>query len=249
MTSKVPAAVQNMITHCRLPLRFDPQRLAADLELALGEAWTSHFVSENYRGHWNALSLRSAGGSEEDILAHELPADAYRDTPLLQRCGYLRELLSAFHCPLKSVRLMRLGAGSEIKEHSDPGCGYEYGELRLHIPIVTSPAVEFYLDGQKVAMQPGECWYLNFSLPHRVLNAGSADRIHLVIDCSLSPWLDSLFKALDFSALERYGTSVRHLDNNIAGLEKLDTPAARLALRSLQAQKAEIEAARLARGT
>jgi hypothetical protein len=38
-------------------------------------------------------------------------------------------------------------------------------------------------------MKEGECWYLNFNLPHRVKNSGTADRIHLVIDCVVNDWL------------------------------------------------------------
>ena len=42
-------------------------------------------------------------------------------------------------------------------------------------------------------MQPGEAWYLNFNLPHSVANRGTTDRIHLVIDCVMNPWLDAFF--------------------------------------------------------
>jgi quercetin dioxygenase-like cupin family protein len=240
----MPMSGGGLIKHCQLPLRFDAERLAADLSVAEAENWTQHFVSQNYRGDWNALPLRSVAGSMQDIHAHPHPAEDFAATDILRRCNYFQQVLAAFQCPLMSVRLMRLGPGSEIKQHNDPGTGYEFGELRLHIPIVTSPEVEFYLDDERIVMLPGECWYLNFALPHRVVNAGKSARVHLVIDCQLNPWLDAMFLALGFSAVERCGTQERLLDNNIAGLLQLDSPAAKLALKTLQAQKAEIENAR-----
>jgi hypothetical protein len=70
--------------------------------------------------------------------------------------------------------------------------GEEGGDVRLHIPVVTNPSVEFYLAGRRVPMQAGECWYLDLSLPHRVQNLGASERVHLVIDCVLNDWLRAL---------------------------------------------------------
>ena len=84
------------------------------------------------------------------------------------------------------------GPGSIIKEHKDFKLGFEDGEIRLHIPILTNPSVEFILDGARVLMNEGECWYLNLNLPHRVANRGTSDRIHLVVDCVLNDWLREL---------------------------------------------------------
>lgn len=236
-----------MITHCRLPFRFDAARLRADLDRAAGLPWSRHFLSDNYRGEWSALALRAIAGGENNIYAHPHPPEDYGDTEVLAACAYLREVLARFRCPLGSVRLMKLAPGSQILEHVDPGCGYEDGQVRLHVPITTSPEVEFYLDRERVTMQPGECWYLNFQLPHRAVNAGTADRVHLVLDCTVNPWLDAVFQDLGFGPIEKLGSGERLLDDNIEGLRRLDTPAARIALASLQQQKAEVEAARRAR--
>jgi hypothetical protein len=84
---------------------------------------------------------------------------------------------------------MRLRAHSEIKQHSDHELSLEDGEARLHIPIVTNDDVRFFLDEELIPMREGECWYLNLTLPHRVTNASSEDRIHLVIDCVVNDWL------------------------------------------------------------
>jgi hypothetical protein len=84
---------------------------------------------------------------------------------------------------------MKLAAGSIIKEHRDHDLSYEHGFMRLHIPVVTNPDVEFLLNGRRVVMNPGECWYLRLSDPHAVANRGREDRIHLVIDTEVNEWL------------------------------------------------------------
>jgi mannose-6-phosphate isomerase-like protein (cupin superfamily) len=114
---------------------------------------------------------------------------------VLERCPYIREVLASFHCPLKLVRFLKLSAGSNIKEHSDFDLSFEDGEVRVHIPIQTNPQVEFVVDGERLPMGEGECWYINFNLPHRIHNGGETDRVHLVIDCVLNDWLRGLFPA------------------------------------------------------
>ena len=90
---------------------------------------------------------------------------------------------------------MKLHAGAEIREHRDHDLCFEDGEVRFHVPVVSSPDVYFYLDGERVVMDEGECWYLNLSLPHRVLNQGATDRVHLVIDCKVNAWVETVFAA------------------------------------------------------
>ena len=72
----------------------------------------------------------------------ELPPgkSTYVDLEVLRRCPYIGEVLAAFHCPLQLVRLLKLGPGSNIKEHRDYNLSFEDGEVRVHIPIRTNPA-------------------------------------------------------------------------------------------------------------
>ena len=41
----------------------------------------------------------------------------------------------------------------------------------------------------RVVLSEGECWYLRLSDPHSVENNGQSDRVHLVIDAKVNPWL------------------------------------------------------------
>lgn len=174
-----------------LPLRFDATRLREDLARLAKERWTAHFVKQNYAGDWSALPLRSKRGAKHPsaMIYADPVCEDFVDTPFLGACPYFQEVLHALQTPLRSARLMRLTPGSEIKEHSDLDLGAEFGKARLHIPIVTSDDVDFYLNGTTVAMTPGDCWYLRLSDPHRVVNRGTSDRVHLVVDAAVNDWL------------------------------------------------------------
>jgi hypothetical protein len=142
------------------------------------------------------IPLRAAQGATHPLrmIYADPGCKVFVDTPFLARCPYFREVLSIFACPQRSVRLMRLAAGSQIKEHCDPGLDVEHATVRLHIPLTTNPDVEFYLNGTRVEMGAGSAWYPRLTDPHRVVNRGRSDRVHLIIDTELNDWLLDMLK-------------------------------------------------------
>jgi hypothetical protein len=102
--------------------------------------------------------------------------------------------------PLQAVRLMRLTPGSVIKEHHDNDLSFEQGTVRLHVPVVTNPQVEFYLNRSRIVLEAGSCWYLRLSDPHSVANRGDTDRVHMVIDAEVNDWIRDV---LETAALRR----------------------------------------------
>jgi mannose-6-phosphate isomerase-like protein (cupin superfamily) len=175
----------------RLPCAFDAAALAADVAALAPDAWTPHFNQAIYQGDWSGVALRSPGGHDATLYSDPTAGD-FSETPLARRCPAIADALARLHCPLTTVRLLALGPGASIAEHSDFWLAFEDGEVRLHIPVVTNPAVEFVLDGRRVDMGPGECWYLNLNLPHQVANHSSVRRVHLVVDCKVNAWLRRL---------------------------------------------------------
>jgi hypothetical protein len=183
----------------QLPFRFDAAAMQSDLRRIEDEAWVRHFVTQNYEGDWTVLPLRAPSTATHPVqMIYSDPAcTEYADTALLAACPSIAAALTAFDCPLESVRLMRLGAGSIIKTHSDHDLDVEHGRVRLHIPIETNPDVDFRLNDERVALGEGECWYLRLSDPHSVANRGLRDRIHLVVDAIVSPWLHEQLELAD----------------------------------------------------
>lgn len=175
----------------RLPLRFDPAPLAADLAMLDRDDWTEHFVRQNYEGDWSALALRAQAGVTHPVqMIYAAPGVAeFVDTPWRTRMPALSAVIDAFRCPVRSVRLMRLAPGSLIREHNDLDLDVAEGFVRVHVPVVTNDAVDFRLNGERVAMAPGEAWYLRLADPHSVVNRGATARVHLVLDLVVDDWL------------------------------------------------------------
>jgi hypothetical protein len=181
----------------RLPLRFEADALAADLAQVEDDSWTRHFVRDNYEGDWTVVPLRAPKGETHPIrmiCAGYFP-DGFVDTPLLARCPAFAATLASLRSPINAARLMRLAPGSVIREHRDLDLSAEDGLARLHIPIRTSPEVDFRVAGTPVAMEPASLWYLRLSEPHSVHNRGTAARVHLVVDAVMNDWLAALLDA------------------------------------------------------
>lgn len=180
----------------QLPLTYKPDQLLFDLAICEKYNWVAHYNTNDYNGDWKAIALRSSNGDAENVLACDAPQ--FINTPLLKHCPCFSEIIGAFHCELETVRLLALAPGSIIKEHRDRGLSYAEGSFRLHIPITTDERVDFMVNGHLLNMQPGECWYANFDLPHSVNHLGTTRRIHLVIDGKRNAWTDALFKTAGY---------------------------------------------------
>ncbi|HEX8574397.1 MAG TPA: aspartyl/asparaginyl beta-hydroxylase domain-containing protein [Allosphingosinicella sp.] len=178
----------------RLPLAFDPERLSADLDALEESDWVEHPARQNYEGAWSAVPLRAPAGETHPIrlIFADPTAAAFVDTPWLDRLPYIKQVVRAFRCPLKTARLMRLAPGSRIKEHCDPGLDAKTGEARLHVPLRTSAEAEFRVNGTRVEMKAGSVWYLRLVDPHSAFNGGREPRINLVIDAVVNPWLERM---------------------------------------------------------
>ena len=178
----------------RLPTCFDAARMQAEVQsLNLGD-----FI------YYEVIPLRAPAHLVDPALPHPPPADDYADgswtdwldTPVLKEAAYLSEVVDTFrkNTDVTLVRLLRLEAGAVVKEHTDPTLGLEQESsvIRLTVPVFGGEQVEFYLNDSLVPMQPGECWYLRLSDPHRIVNAGDTERINMTIDMIPNEWVRSL---------------------------------------------------------
>jgi quercetin dioxygenase-like cupin family protein len=178
----------------QLPLSFDVEKMEVEIDaLNLQE-----FI------YYDVMPLRSPAHLVDPSKPFPPPADNYADgswtewldTSVLKSSPYMASVVDTFrkHTKVTLVRLLRLAPGEVVAEHTDPTLALEEKDsvVRLTIPITTNDAVEFFLNGEPVPMKPGECWYLRLSDPHRVVNAGSTERISLTIDMVPNEWVRSL---------------------------------------------------------
>lgn len=181
-----------------LPFQFDETLLKADLESCLRFKFLRNYIPENYNGENYILPLRSIEGRIDRPAAAPGIANQYKDTPALEACPYIKQVIETFECEKEAVRLMNLPPGAVVNTHTDFNCGYEDGIFRIHIPVVTNKDVYFRLNDVLLRMNPGEVWYTNVNLPHSVQNKGNTNRVHLVMDCIRNEWSDKLFAAVGF---------------------------------------------------
>ena len=130
----------------KLPLRFDPSALQADLARIPEDRWIRHFVTDNYEGDWSGVALRGPANVTHPLqeLFANPATEAWENTSLYDECPYFAEVMSAFQCNMLSVRLLRLGPGSVIKEHVDHSLSLEDAEVRLHVPVQTNADIKFW---------------------------------------------------------------------------------------------------------
>jgi mannose-6-phosphate isomerase-like protein (cupin superfamily) len=212
-----------MIVYAKLPVVASCVVMQQELEHA-SLHWSDHFNTMNYEGRWTVLPLRSIEGNDT-IIPGLTAEDVFINHPNMELFPSVKILLSTLECTVRSVRLLNLAAGAVIKPHCDNELSFERGEVRLHIPLITNPDVAFYVHDQRVAMQPGECWYINANLRHHVTNGGKTDRIHLVIDCKVNDWLRELMSSAEVISMAPDYTQ-QQLSQMIAALRDQDTVTA-----------------------
>lgn len=186
-----------ILKYLQLPYFFDAGVLQKETDALSAMHWQPHYQVKHYEGEWSAIPLRSIAGKTDDIIISPGDNPNYCDTYFLKSSTYMKEVLQTFQCPLQAVRLLKLNAGSIIKEHRDAELNFEKGEIRLHIPVCTHPDVEFFLDQERMNLKEGECWYMNFNLTHAINNKSSINRVHLVIDALVNDWVKEIFAGTD----------------------------------------------------
>jgi len=159
----------------RLPVRFDVDRLRAEVAALPANAWAHH--PNQIQGN-SAVRLISVDGGENDDVNGRMQATAH-----LEQSPYIRQILASFGVVWSRSRLLRLAAGATVPEHADINYHW-FTRVRLHIPIVTRPEVRFYCGDQVVHMGAGEAWVFDNWRTHRVENFTPDERIHLVADTS-----------------------------------------------------------------
>ena len=191
--SDVAAALTPHPLARKLDLAFSADRLQADLR-QIDDAWWGTHLGPYHDGGWQSVALWAPRGDRREQRSQ---GGAFAATEALKRCPYFAEVMAAFACDKNRVRLMRLKAGSHILRHSDPLHQIDPDLVRIHVPVVTSPAVKFWVNDRLIVMRPGEAWHVDVRFPHEVHNQGDADRVHLVLDLVASAGTASLLRGAE----------------------------------------------------
>jgi uncharacterized protein (TIGR03032 family) len=158
----------------KLPLLFDARRLAEEAATISESEWKAH--PQGFAGN-SAISLVAVGGDPKT----DAVAGRNAPTPILQRLPYIRQILAALQAPIGRTRLMRIASKSEANAHVDSSY-YWLQRVRVHVPLVTWPSVQFLCGDKQLHMAAGECWLFDTWRLHNVLNPAEVQRIHLVVD-------------------------------------------------------------------
>jgi len=163
------------LTHpfLKLPLQFDAAALEREVRALPEAAWVPH--PTGFEGN-EAVRLVTAGGRPTDDLDGEMAP-----TPELLAMPYVQQIMGEIGGVWGRSRLMGLRAGGEVPLHVDSHY-YWRTHWRIHIPIITSPQVLFSCGPETIHMKPGECWLFDSFRWHRVVNGGTEQRVHLVLD-------------------------------------------------------------------
>lgn len=200
-----------------LDRRYHVEPLLADLMQLRTREWlrprvsTGTGVSQTIDLEWRSLPLRSIGGDPDRTDPGGPSETGFADTCWRQQAPSLDALLRTLPAPLRAVRLMALSPGAESPVHNDTKCGLPWGTVRLHVPLVTNPGAVLELGGIEHRWQPGQLWYADFTREHRVRNTGDAVRIHLVVDCHVTPALLRLFPP-EFSTRDVLANTLLHAE-------------------------------------
>ncbi len=157
----------------RLPVRFDAERLRAEVEALPASAWSRH--PQEYAGN-TAARLITVGGAQNDLVT-----GAMQPTPALLASPYLQQVLASFETVWSRSRLMRIDGGGRVPPHSDTNHHWFY-RVRVHIPVITRPGGPILLRRPEVHMAAGEAWVFDNWRTHRVENPAPDARVHLVAD-------------------------------------------------------------------
>ncbi len=170
----------------QLPFRVDAAALAAEIAALAPDAWRAH--PEGAPGN-TAVPLVAHRGDPDDDRAKGVMAP----TPYLTRLPYVRRVLGALDSVIGRSRLMRIEEEGELTSHIDTNY-YWRDHLRVHVPVRTTPDVQFECAGEQVHMAAGDAWVFDTWRPHRVVNPSHAPRIHLVVDTVGGP---NLWRRID----------------------------------------------------
>jgi len=158
----------------RIPLTIDADALAREIDALPPSAWKDH--PEGAVGNTAVPLVAANGDPGDDAVAGPMVA-----TPHLSALPYTQRVIAALESVIGRSRLMRIPEEGDLYEHVDIAY-YWRDHLRVHVPVVTEPSVQFTCGDDSVHMAAGEVWVFDTWRRHKVANPARFPRTHLVVD-------------------------------------------------------------------
>ncbi len=187
----------------QLDIQFSDGELQPIVDYCNSEQQYSPVITKyNKKENWKAISIK---GFSKDPLVISKPnvlgvgsGGNLQETPLVDRLQ-IRSILEKIPAMTERVRLMKLEAGTKISKHTDKVDKDIKSRkiIRLHVPVITDDQIKMISWLEKdnpteFKMKKGECWWLDVSKAHSVLNESDIDRVHLVIDVFVNNYMSEV---------------------------------------------------------
>lgn len=187
----------------QLDIQFSDGELQPIVDYCNSEQQYSPVITKyNKKENWKAISIK---GFSQDPLVISKPnvlgvgsGGNLQETPLVDKLQ-IRSILEKIPAMTERVRLMKLEAGTKISKHTDKVDKDIKSRkiIRLHVPVITDDQIKMISWLEKdnpteFKMKKGECWWLDVSKAHSVLNESDIDRVHLVIDVFVNNYMSEV---------------------------------------------------------
>jgi hypothetical protein len=141
-------------------------------------------IGIDHDGGWEVVSLYSETGDAATVVKNINSNTA--PTEIIKYFSYthevIKELLKKYNCQPRRIRFSTLKAKKKINWHRDWDESMEYGNSRLHLPLIVNDKCKSNLCHESYQWNPGGLFYGDYSFPHQIINEGLDERLHLIID-------------------------------------------------------------------
>lgn len=173
-----------------LAATFDAASLRSELDAVRTKYRASTQVGPHHNGKWNRLGLFSPSGDPHRSTARR--GESKSRTEVLDLMPTVARCLDLFGDEVVAASLSIMEPGASVRWHRDPEQTADSNYMRLHLPIDTTAASVMDLGHRRWHLAAGQLWYGDFSFPHRVVNASSVQRVHVMVDVRPTPAITAM---------------------------------------------------------
>lgn len=196
-----PTAMRGLDVVQKLRGGYDVAAMAAEIKVAGEASLATQQTGPHHNGRWLRLGLIGPSGDYER--SYFLKGEKPGKTEVLRAMPTVEAMLDSLPGEIENAIISKMKPGAYVRWHRDNKHSVDLGEVRLHLPVTTSPDAIIEIGHHKFMMTPGDLWYGDFSFPHRVWNHGTEERIHLMIGLRADDASRSMFSPDYLDAAQR----------------------------------------------